>query len=252
MTSCAPAASAVGRRVNESLFCKSCCPVPPSRSLPLFLPRLMPTAVLQHANFQLTLHWNLSGSHAPFKHTAVIHSYLSSLECHQAHSETTGGADVVPFGDQAGQGSSHKSPVLNTSPLQGAPGHSQQPLVRSRALESRGDQQREKFKKKTVTLPSLNGQRSTPLGTFRVPYCPAWPQQAPGQQASTHNQPCAHPGERGFSLNHNRIKDNLRSSTSSFNAEKVHCNSHHLLCVSSPAPGRQATICTPAMRTESN
>jgi len=33
MTSCAPAASAVGRRVNESLFCESCCPVPPSRSL---------------------------------------------------------------------------------------------------------------------------------------------------------------------------------------------------------------------------
>lgn len=32
MTSCAPEASAVGWRVNESLFCKSCCPVPPSRS----------------------------------------------------------------------------------------------------------------------------------------------------------------------------------------------------------------------------
>ncbi len=43
MTPCAPAVSAVGRLVNESLFCKSCC------SLPLFLPRLMPTAVLWHA-----------------------------------------------------------------------------------------------------------------------------------------------------------------------------------------------------------
>lgn len=32
MTSCAPEASAVGWRVNESLFCESCCPVPPSRS----------------------------------------------------------------------------------------------------------------------------------------------------------------------------------------------------------------------------
>lgn len=67
MTSCAPAASAVGRRVNESLFCKSCCPVPPSRSLPLFLPRLMPTAVLQHAS-------TLTHSLKAYSHQACIYS----------------------------------------------------------------------------------------------------------------------------------------------------------------------------------
>ena len=52
------------------------------------------------------------------------------------------------------------------------------------------------------------------------------------QQVSTHNSHVLIQRERTLSLHHNSIKDNLRSSVTSFNMDEVPRNSHHVLFVS--------------------
>ncbi|XDV29750.1 hypothetical protein PO909_032794 [Leuciscus waleckii] len=80
-----------------------------------------------------------------------------------------------------------------------------------------------------------------------MPCCPAWPQQAPGQQASTHNSHVLIQ-EREESLNHDRIKDNLRSLAQRLpSVQKKSIASPTIFSACPLWP----TICTPT-RTESN